>query len=292
MFDLQDHLTQRKKLVETALYEFTPSLETTPSTLHKAIHHSLFAGGKRLRPILTLAAAQACNFDPKQALRQAAAVEMIHTFSLIHDDLPCMDDDDLRRGKPTCHVVYGEAIALLAGDALQSLAFEILANSGQENAAQQVALLAQASGSTKLIGGQVLDLEGEQTTITKISGLEEIHQAKTGALLSASLQLGAMAANASEEKQNQLAEFGLHLGLAFQIIDDILDITANAKTLGKSAGKDVAAGKSTYPSLLGLEESRAQASKRTDLALNCLASWGEEATALKAIAAYLLKRSY
>ncbi|MDG2124614.1 MAG: polyprenyl synthetase family protein, partial [Verrucomicrobiales bacterium] len=283
------------KQVDRALDRYLPKARITPSTVHKAMRHSMFAGGKRLRPVLAMAAAEASGGDPSAALPAACAVECIHTFSLIHDDLPCMDDDDLRRGKPTCHVVYGEAVALLAGDALQALAFEILAQAPKNrrySAAHTVAELAVTSGSRQLVGGQVLDLEGEGNTKLTKQQLRAIHERKTAALLTTSLRLGAMAAGATPRRLDALTAFGKNLGLAFQVIDDILDVTATTEKLGKTAGKDQAVDKSTYPSVVGLEASRKEAGRLTRAATRALGPFGKSATRLHGLAAYLLDRDY
>jgi geranylgeranyl diphosphate synthase type II len=258
------------------------------------MRYSIFAGGKRLRPVLTLAAAEACGGALERAMPAACAVECIHTYSLIHDDLPCMDDDDLRRGRPTSHKVYGEGIAVLAGDALLTVAFEILAKAEPTSRYPTHALiseLAHASGSKWLIGGQVADLEGEGK---KISGaeLKYIHCCKTAALLTASIRLGAMSANATPGRLDALTDFGQALGLAFQIIDDILDVTQTTEKLGKTAGKDVEATKATYPSVFGIERSRKEAHRLTTAAGDALKPFGAKGETLRALAGYLLARDY
>lgn len=291
---LKPYLLERQKLVDQALNRYLPRASAKPATIHRAMRYSLFAGGKRLRPILALAAAEACGAAPDRALPAACAVECIHTYSLIHDDLPCMDDDDLRRGRPTSHKVFGEGIAVLAGDALLTIAFEILAQAEatpRYKVPAMVTELATASGSRWLIAGQVLDLEGEGK---KISGndLRFIHRAKTAALLTSSIRLGAMSANATEAKLQSLTEFGQALGLAFQIIDDILDVTQTTEKLGKTAGKDVEATKATFPALFGLERSRQEAQRLTATAHDALASFGEKGGRLREILDYLLDREY
>ena len=228
----------------------------------------------------------------ESALPAACAVECIHTYSLIHDDLPCMDDDDLRRGRPTCHIVYGEGIAVLAGDALLTIAFEMVAQakgSARYGAAALVKELAYASGSQALIAGQVADLEGEGKKI-KPAELKYIHLNKTAALITSSIRLGAMSANATPKQLAGLTEFGQSLGLAFQVIDDILDVTQTTEKLGKSAGKDIAAQKATYPALLGLEKAKKEADRLTAKARAALKPFGKNAAPLEAIADYLLKR--
>jgi geranylgeranyl diphosphate synthase type II len=265
MADLKTYLTERCALVDAALDRFIPSAETKPFTIHKAMRHSVFAGGKRLRPVLCLAAAETCGGSMDAAMPAACAVECLHTYSLIHDDLPSMDNDDFRRGVPTCHKVYGDGIAVLAGDALQALAFELTAQvpaTERYCAATLVKELAVTAGSLHLVGGQVADLEGEGKSL-QLDDLRFIHEGKTAALLTTSLKLGAMSANASSAHLEAIRKFGMATGLAFQIIDDILDVTQTSEKLGKSAGKDLAAEKSTYPALLGLEGSRAEARRLT-----------------------------
>jgi geranylgeranyl diphosphate synthase type II len=292
--DLKNHLTVRTALIDRALDRFLPRAKIKPATIHKAMRYSLFAGGKRLRPALTLAAAEACGGDASRALPAACAVECIHTYSLIHDDLPCMDDDDLRRGRPTSHKVFGEGIAVLAGDALLTVAFEILAQAQETSRYKMPALIRElslAAGSQWLIGGQVADLEGEGK---KIGGaeLKYIHRCKTAALLTASIRLGAMSANASPARLQNLTDFGQSLGLAFQVIDDILDVTQTTEKLGKTAGKDVAATKATYPAIFGLERSREEAHRLTHAARVALKPFGKKAGTLLAFADYLLMRDY
>jgi geranylgeranyl diphosphate synthase type II len=292
--DLKAYLDTRGKLIDRALDRFLPRASVKPRTIHAAMRYSLFAGGKRLRPALTLAAAEACGGAVEPALPAACAVECIHTYSLIHDDLPCMDDDDLRRGRPTSHKVYGEGIAVLAGDALLTIAFEILAQAKETPRYQMPALvreLATASGSQWLIGGQVADLEGEGQKITGAQ-LKYIHRCKTAALLTASIRLGAMSANATSTRLQNLTDFGQSLGLAFQVIDDILDVTQTTEKLGKTAGKDVAATKATYPAIFGLERSREEAHRLTAAAHKALKPFGESGATLRAFADYLLLRDY
>ena len=258
------------------------------------MRYSLFAGGKRMRPVLALAASEACGGVLENALPAACAVECIHTYSLIHDDLPCMDDDDLRRGRPTNHKVFGEGIAVLAGDALLTVAFEILAQTKgtrHHSVASQIRELASASGSLWLIGGQVADLEGEGRDHTGAE-LRYIHRSKTAALLTASIRLGAMSADATPAKLAALAEFGQALGLAFQVIDDILDVTQTTEKLGKTAGKDVKATKATFPAIYGLEKSRSEAHRLTNKARHALEPFGKKGGRLREIADYLLAREY
>ncbi len=293
---MKDYLESRCRLVDRALDTYLPSAKTRPATIHEAMRYSLFAGGKRLRPVLCLAAAEACEGKWEQAMPPAAAVECLHTYTLIHDDLPCMDDDDLRRGRPTCHVVYGEGVAVLAGDGLLTISFEILAKTAptrRYGVADYVTELAVATGSRHLIGGQVMDLEGEGSEVLLTPAqLRYIHESKTAALLTASVRLGAMTANASPEKLEALSTYGRALGLAFQVIDDILDVTQTSEKLGKSAGKDEAVAKSTYPALFGLEKSRREAAKLTRRAHAALDPLGKKAEKLHEIADYLLDRDY
>jgi geranylgeranyl diphosphate synthase type II len=281
-------------LIEKFLRASVPVATTKPATIHRAMRYSLLSGGKRLRPLLCCAASEACGGTARQALPAACAVEMIHAYSLIHDDLPCMDDDDLRRGKPTSHIVFGEGMAVLAGDALLTEAFAVLAQAkprARYVASDLVTELARAAGSRGLIAGQVADLEAEGRRPSE-PALYFIHAAKTGMLLRAALKLGAMCAGATKVQVNVLDRFGFALGLAFQIQDDILDATQNAKRLGKTAGKDAAAGKMTFPALFGLEKSQALAEQWTDEAIASLKSFGPRGETLRALAADLLQREF
>ncbi len=292
--DLSTYISSSSRTVDRALDKFLPTASARPATIHKAMRYSLFAGGKRMRPVLVLAAAEACGGAVADALPAAAAVECIHTYSLVHDDLPCMDDDDLRRGRPTNHKVFGDGIAVLAGDALLTIAFEILAQTkGTRHypVAAQIRELASASGSQWLIGGQVADLEGEGRQLNGTE-LRYIHRCKTAALLTSSIRLGAMSANAAPTKLEALTEFGQALGLAFQVIDDILDVTQTTEKLGKTAGKDVKAIKATFPAIYGLEKSRAEAKKLTAKAMGALETFGKKGARLREIAEYLLAREY
>jgi geranylgeranyl diphosphate synthase type II len=294
MSELKTWLKAQQEIVDSALDSLLPAEDTRPATIHKAMRYSMFAGGKRLRPVLCLAAAEACSGEQKAALFPASAVEVMHTYSLVHDDLPCMDDDDLRRGRPTSHVVYGEGIAVLAGDALLTEAFTIVAQTPateRYNARDYVLELSETGGSKKLIGGQVLDLEGEGKDLNQ-EQLVHIHEAKTAALLCTSLRLGGMSANCTAEQLQALTDFGYNLGLAFQVIDDILDVTQTTEQLGKTAGKDESVDKSTYPAILGLEESKVEAARLTQLALDALKPLGEKASRLEQIARYMLEREY
>src|ERR1700722_2983771 len=291
-FDLQDFLSTRTEAVNLALDKFLPPEETKPATIHKAMRYSLFAGGKRMRPALCLAAAEACGGSDKDAMPMACAVECIHTYSLIHDDLPAMDNDDFRRGKPTNHKVFGEGVAVLAGDALLTQAFEIAAQCKKlpRYPHEKIILeIAKASGSLQLIAGQVADLEAEGKKISEAE-LKFIHECKTSALLCCSVRLGGMSANCPPVQLRALTNFGYHVGLAFQVIDDILDVTQTSEQLGKTAGKDVAVQKATYPAIVGLEKSRQIAAQLTARAFAALKIFKGNAVALEALAEFLLKR--
>jgi geranylgeranyl diphosphate synthase, type II len=285
--DLEAYLKERSGWIDAALEQRLPPGEERPQTLHRAMRHSIFAGGKRLRPILCLAAAEACGAPAERAINLGVALECLHTYTLIHDDLPCMDDDDFRRGHPTCHKVFGDGIAVLAGDALQALAFEICGEHGGAYARE----LAVTSGSRHLVGGQVLDLEGESKQLS-LEELRFVHLSKTAALLTTSVRFGGMIADASEAQLAALTRFGQAAGLAFQVIDDILDVTQTSDKLGKSAGKDQASEKSTYPALIGLEASRVEAHRLTGEALGALTMFGEAGDALRGLGLYLLEREY
>lgn len=293
--NIKTYLVSRQKLIERALDRYLPKANTKPVTLHRAMRYSLFAGGKRLRPILCLAAAEACGGKIANAVPLACALECIHTYSLVHDDLPSMDNDDFRRGRPTCHKIFGDGIAILAGDALLTIAFEIVSNAKPTSRYDTSSLLreiAVAAGSQKLIAGQVADLEAEGQNV-KRDRLQFIHENKTAAILKSSVRLGAMSANADARKLSAVSRFGQRLGLAFQIIDDILDVTQTSEILGKSAGKDVAAKKATYPAVIGLEKSRAEAKRLTRQAHNALSVFSDrDAEPLHALANYLLERQY
>lgn len=282
-------------LTEARLNELLPAEDVAPTTLHKAMRYSVFAGGKRIRPLLCLEAARAVCGDEQVALNAACALEVLHTYTLIHDDLPSMDNDDLRRGRPTNHKVFGEGIAILAGDALLTEAFAMLATvpaNERYGVKDYVAELAYQTGSLTLVGGQVLDLEGEGRSLT-VDELRAIHNGKTTALITAAVRLGAMAAAASPEQLEALTTYGRCLGLAFQIIDDILDVTSTPEVLGKSIGKDAAVAKATYPALVGMDAARTEARELTEAgraALDILPA--ERREALLAISDYLLKRDY
>jgi geranylgeranyl diphosphate synthase, type II len=281
------------ELTDRALEELIPSATTVPASIHGAMRHSTFAGGKRLRPSLAYqAAVTIAGALPPGIERLGAAIEMLHTYSLIHDDLPALDNDDLRRGKPTCHVVFGEAIAILAGDALQTRAFEVLASLDAPPAAtvQIIRLIANAVGTVDgMIGGQVLDIESEHSKPTA-ELVDAIHRAKTGALIRVSVVTGGIYAGAAADDVTRLDLFGRKAGLAFQIADDVLDMTQDSAHLGKTAGKDLATEKVTWPAVFGIDHSRRDAARLIDEAFAALAPYGSRADGLKALASYLVER--
>jgi geranylgeranyl diphosphate synthase type II len=295
--DRAAELEARRRLVETALDAALPAESAWPATIHRAVRYSLFAGGKRVRPLLVLAAGEAVGGETAALMPLACAVEMIHTYSLIHDDLPAMDNDDLRRGKPTSHKVFGEAMAILAGDALLTRAFHLLvdlpARVSAEDARRRVeaaAILGEAAGTSGLIGGQVADLEAEGDGSIGADALERLHRAKTGALLSACVRGGGVLGGASREELERLSGYGSAVGLAFQVVDDILDATAGADQLGKTAGKDAAAGKATYVRVHGLEGARRIAASLRTQASEAIAPLGERAALLDALAGLIVER--
>jgi geranylgeranyl diphosphate synthase, type II len=292
-FSLDSYRRQMRERVDRALEEYTAFDRDCPDRLREAMRHSLLAPGKRLRPMLVLLAAEACGGAVEPAMPAACAVEMVHAYSLVHDDLPAMDDDDLRRGRPTCHKVFGEALAILAGDALLTLAFEVLARDVRPGAlaAECCAVLARAAGATQLVGGQADDLAGEFSA-GGAESLEAIHRRKTGALFLAALRLGALTAGADGARQLALAQFGQSLGLAFQVTDDLLDVRGNAKAMGKRAGKDSNRGKLTFPGLVGVEESTRRAETLVGQARAALAPLGPHAAGLDALARYVLERDH
>jgi geranylgeranyl diphosphate synthase, type II len=282
-------------LIDHALDRLLPAADQAPVSIHQAMRHSVFAGGKRLRPVLCLEAARMIAGSgqlPQGVEELGAAIEMLHTYSLIHDDLPALDDDDLRRGKPTCHVAFGEAIAILAGDALQTQAYEVLARMQCPPAAtvEIVRSIAQATGTVEgMIGGQVMDLEAEEHQPTP-ELVEAIHRAKTGALIRVSLVAGGIYAGGTADDIERLQAFGRKAGLAFQIMDDVLDVTQNSSQLGKTAGKDVASEKATWPAVYGVDQSVKDAERLVDEAFAHLTAYGECADRLKAVARYLVER--
>ena len=290
--DLTSALHGLRQEIEQALEKALPAGTDCPEELHKAMRYSVFNGGKRLRPLLVLASCEALGGERELAIDPGVAFELVHTYSLIHDDLPLMDNDDLRRGKPTCHKVFGEAMALLAGDALLTLAFEVVA--GSRLAPMQVkeicAILSRCAGSKGMVGGQVLDLQGEGKD-PDLESTKEIHARKTGAMISGCLEAGAVAAGATGRQRENMARAGLYFGLAFQIKDDILDVTSTAEDLGKTPGKDLQAGKMTWPKCVGIEESMAQASKYVGEGKAILADIGIEQGLLPSIATFILDRA-
>ncbi len=295
--DIRELIKASAARVEARLNELLPGEDVAPITIHKAMRYSIFAGGKRIRPLLCLEAAKACGApeEGECALNAACALEALHTYTLIHDDLPCMDNDDLRRGRPTNHKVFGEGIAVLAGDALLTEAFAMLAATpGNERygVRDYVAELAYQTGSLQLIGGQVLDLEGEGRHLS-LDELRAIHNGKTTALLTASLRLGGMCAGCTAEQLSALTAYGRDLGLAFQIIDDILDVTSSPEVLGKSIGKDSREQKATYATLVGLDAARAEARSLTASACAALDTFSPRRREnLLAINDYLLRREF
>lgn len=290
---LTEQLMAARRQIDAALDHYTQFAVDCPRQLRDAMRYSLLAPGKRLRPVLALFAAEACGGVWDAAIPAACAVEMIHAYSLIHDDLPAMDDDDLRRGRPTCHKAFNEAVAILAGDALLTLAFEVLAKNVQPSAvaAQCCVVLAQAAGAENLVGGQADDLAVEFLE-NDIGTLEAIHRRKTGAMFLVSLQLGALSAGADPDQQAALERYGQKLGLAFQIADDLLDVEGDEAALGKRVGKDSQHGKLTFPGLLGVAESRRRAQRLIDEACAALEPLGEKRAGLEALARYVLERNH
>jgi geranylgeranyl diphosphate synthase, type II len=295
LVDVKETLRRGVEITDRALDRLIPAENQVPSSIHRAMRHSVFAGGKRLRPVLCIEAARmiaGAEQPPKGVEELAAALEMLHTYSLIHDDLPALDNDDLRRGKPTCHVVFGEATAILAGDALQTQAYEVLAKLRIPSASvvEIVRLVAQATGTVEgMIGGQVLDLEAEHHKPTA-ELVDAIHRAKTGALIRVSLVSGAVYGGGTPDDVARLTEFGRKAGLAFQIVDDVLDMTQDSAHLGKTAGKDLASDKATWPAVFGIDQSIADADRLISEAFETLKPYGERADTLKAVAKYLTER--
>ncbi|MEO8373065.1 MAG: polyprenyl synthetase family protein [Candidatus Solibacter sp.] len=290
--NLREYLAQQQKLVDAELDRLVPPETTLPETIHRAMRYSLFAGGKRIRPILCIEAARTIADQGSGIMPAACSLELIHTYSLIHDDLPALDNDDYRRGKLTNHKVFGDAMAILAGDSLLTLAFQVLAqlDAADCTKVRLIAELAVASGTVGgMIGGQVADLEGENKT-PSAELLETIHRAKTGALLRASLRMGATAAGSSEAQYEALSRYGEHVGLAFQIVDDILDVEESSEALGKTAGKDAAQHKITFPAVYGLEKSRAMAQQECGRAHAVLECFGERAQRLHELADLIVHR--
>lgn len=290
---LRQILEEGRARTDRALEHLLPAAELPPPSIHQAMRHSVFAGGKRLRPILCMEAARMLRGSLPDGIEQlGAALEMLHTYSLIHDDLPALDNDDLRRGKPTCHVVFGESTAILAGDALQTLAYQVMAGlrCSAEARVRIIGEIARSTGTIEgMIGGQVVDLEAQRTP-PDAATLEYIHRAKTGALLTASVVSGGLYAGGAGEDIERLRTFGRNVGLAFQIVDDILDITQTTEQLGKTAGKDTAAQKVTYPALFGIEASAAKADALVAAGCAALDPYSERAQTLRALADFLVAR--
>jgi geranylgeranyl diphosphate synthase type II len=295
-FELEAYLSARTGQVDDALDQWLPDAQLLPHSLHEAMRYSVFAGGKRLRPILMIAACEAVGGSTEQLLPAACAVEMIHTYSLVHDDLPAMDDDDFRRGRPTSHKVYGEATAILAGDALLTEAFHVLAGSASRCGVSADALLraigivARAAGSQGMVGGQVVDMESEGRPVD-LPTLEYIHTHKTGALILAAVQVGALFGGCDEQGFAALTRFGSAAGLAFQVADDILDVVGDQTVLGKCVGSDQSRGKATYPALLGLSEARQRAGELCERAIEALQPLGERSVPLAELARYIVERT-
>jgi geranylgeranyl diphosphate synthase type II len=290
---LHEYLAEQVQVVDRALDQWVPEESVEPSSIHRAMRYSLFAGGKRIRPILAIASARAISDAADGVEHAAATLELVHTYSLIHDDLPALDNDDLRRGRPTCHKVFGEAMAILAGDALLTLAFEVLTRIEQVSAERKIRLveeLSLAAGTVGgMIGGQVNDLEGERQTPTALL-LESIHRAKTGALLCASVRMGAIYAGASGAELEAISLYGEHVGVAFHSVDDLLDIEEPSEALGKTAGKDEAQQKITFPAVYGLERSREMAEQERLQAHAALRMFGDRAERLRQIADFVVQR--
>jgi len=292
--ELESLLSGSRALIELELNNLLPSTASAPEKIHQAIRWSVFAGGKRFRPALLLAAGQAFSASVEDLIRTACAFEMVHTYSLIHDDLPAMDDDDLRRGRPTCHVRFDEATAILAGDALQTIAFRTIAEDERLDAETRIALiseLARAAATPEgMVAGQALDMEAETRQVTGAQ-LEEIHRFKTGALIVAAARCGAIIGKASESELAAVTNYGSQLGLLFQITDDLLDVTATAEDLGKTPGKDAESNKATYPGLYGMEETRAAAIQAHRDACEVLDQIDRPTDVLRRIADYILNRT-
>ncbi len=287
-----DLLKRHGHAVEQHLAGLRDRSVAAPGRLVEAVEYSLMAGGKRLRPALVLETAWACGATSsnRSALAAAGAIELIHTFSLVHDDLPAMDDDDLRRGRPTNHKVFGEAMAILAGDAMVTLAFELIATDAEPAVVPAlVRELAAASGPVGMIGGQVLDIDGENVSLS-LNELRQLHAMKTGALLTCACRMGAIAAGADSAKLGAVTAYGRHLGLAFQIVDDVLDVTSTPEQMGKATGKDAAKGKNTYPSLIGLEASRQTAAEQLEAAIASVQILGDRGIGLQNLARFVADR--
>jgi len=299
MFSIQQYLSDQRLIVEKGLQQYMMPEKGTFSGHIESMRYSLFVGGKRIRPILCLAAGRAISDSPEiedKLLPAACSLECIHTYSLIHDDLPAMDNDDLRRGRPTCHKKFGEAEAILAGDGLLTYAFSLLSDPSlpgptAEIRLRLIATLARAAGSQGMVGGQYLDIASEEKKIS-FEQLRTIHRSKTGALITAAVRMGALGAQADQDRLEALTCYGDAVGLAFQIVDDLLDITATTEQLGKTAGTDIRQGKATYPAFFGEEKTRALAKEAVESAQDALASFDERAEPLRALAQYIFQRTY
>lgn len=294
--DLKQYLKKMQQMVDENLEKYLPLADELPSSIHASMRYSVFAGGKRVRPVLMLSACEAVGGDMRTAIPAACAMEMIHTYSLIHDDLPAMDNDDFRRGNPTNHKVFGEATAILAGDALLTEAFILLSKPewaeglAPSTLARVIHEIALCSGSRGMIGGQVVDMESEGKKEIDLATVQYIHTHKTGALIRASVKTGALLGGAGEADLNAMIRYGEAVGLAFQIADDILDIEGTTEQIGKDAGSDQARGKATYPAVMGLAESKRRASELVETAIEALYRFGEKAEPLRAIASYIAQR--
>jgi len=294
MSDLENFLDAVRRDVELTLDELVPSVDSEPRRLHEAVRWSLFAGGKRVRPAIVIAAGRTFGAEWNDLLSTAAAIEMIHTYSLIHDDLPAMDDDDMRRGKATCHKQFGEATAILAGDVLQTLAYKAIAddeNLSRETRIKVMSIITEAAGTPLgMVAGQQLDLDAEGQTLT-LDKIEQIHQRKTGAMITASAKAGAVIGDASNDELSAIEEYASHLGLLFQITDDLLDVTQPSQKLGKTAGKDIASEKATYPSHFGVEETRSIADQVRQKACAALSAIKRDTMLLHSLADLILNRT-
>jgi geranylgeranyl diphosphate synthase, type II len=291
---LKAYLEDRRRIIEDALPRYLPAINNTPGEIYSAIHYSVFAGGKRIRPILCLAAVEASGGDLAPAMPVACALELIHTYSLIHDDLPSMDNDDFRRGKPTNHKVFGENIAILAGDALLTEAFHLLSKVEKVRISAEKRLaviqeIADAAGIAGMVGGQALDVLAQKTKPDE-TVLYEIHRRKTGALIMAAVKSGAIISGARENKIQALADYGMNIGLAFQIADDILNVEGNRELMGKNTGSDAALGKVTYPAIMGMDAAKEKLQQHIDAAIACLAVFDKRALPLRVIARYIMER--
>lgn len=288
---LKDYIKQNKSVVDKALMDLLPDENSCHHILAVAMEYSVKAGGKRVRPLMVMSAAEACGGDPGKAIPAGCALEMIHTYSLIHDDLPALDNDDLRRGKPTCHKVFGEDNAILAGDGLLTFAFQVLSEQYENALAGRLVYeLSKAAGPLGMVGGQSADVEGEKTEEMSEEKLHYIHERKTGALLTVAVRMGAICAGATDEQLEALTEYGKQLGLAFQISDDILDVVGDQEKMGKTLGKDDEQNKLTFPKIYGLEKSKEMAKETSEKAVAALEMFGDKADILKQLAVYVVER--